>query len=720
MQVIQETMDQLASAAIMADSNDLQLLAQMHTHFQNLVEQVQKAGGVPAAGNIKERATVAEKLVEQIILREIVDTDEALKRISQSVTDIQGLLNGDNPQTIMGAASNGASANPAENAGSAEAGQGHGGETPLEKAINADDVPMVQEFISEARTHLDTAEVEILKVEDAPEDLDAVNAIFRSFHTIKGVAGFLNLQQIGALAHNAENMLDLARKGQLTLAGQAVDIVLDSIDVMKVLIRGLEEAVTNSVAPNQEPRVQGLITRIKQYLAGTQESNDTQAAALAAASVEAASHPQTAAVPAENKVSTEEVLAAAAASATPSITGKKTQDATQAADTTIKVATDRLDNLINMVGELVIAQAMVAQDMTAVAAGNQKLARNMGHLSKITRELQDLSMSMRMVPIQGVFQKMARLVRDLARKSGKQIDFSYIGGDTELDRNVVEAISDPLVHMVRNSADHGVESMEDRIKAGKSPAGKIQLKASHQSGNIVIEIIDDGKGLNKAKILKKALETGVIREGQELSEQEIFRLIFQAGLSTAEKVTDVSGRGVGMDVVRKNVEAMRGRIEISSVEGQGSTFTIRLPLTLAVIDGLVVKVGADRYIIPITSIEQSIQPKAEQISTVQNTGEMLMIRGSLLPMFRLHKLFNCTPRTEDPTQALVVIVQHDQKRCCLLVDDLLGQQQVVIKTLGESIGSVRGISGGAILGDGAVSLILDVPGLVDLASNHAN
>lgn len=695
MQSMQEMMDQLASAVIMADPTDLPLLAQMHTQFQAIAQQAAQTVLQPAATAISAQASAAEKLVKQIILREAIDVQETLQRVAQSVSDIQGLLRGDIPAPSTATASN-------ESKSSLPEGEQKPAESMEEKAITADDAALVQEFVSEARSHLDTAEAELLKVEESPDNLEAVNAIFRSFHTIKGVAGFLNVKQIGALAHNAEGMLDQARKSQLVLTGMAVDVVLEAIDLMKVLITGLEQARSGNAAPAIEPRLPGLIQKIQAVVAGKAEA--------------AAPTASTAAAPPQASAATGTTTEAPAANGPRVASPGKPQQQDAAADSTVKVATDRLDNLINMVGELVIAQAMVAQHMTAVSSGNQRLARNMGHLGKITRELQDLSMSMRMVPIQGVFQKMARLVRDLARKSGKQIDFSVIGGETELDRNVVEAISDPLVHMVRNAADHGLELPEDRAAAGKPAAGRLQLKASHQAGNIVIEITDDGKGLNKAKIIKKATDAGIIRAGQELTDQEVFKLIFHAGLSTAEKVTDVSGRGVGMDVVRKNVEALRGRIEIASVEGRGSTFTIRLPLTLAVIDGLVVKVGGERYIIPITSIEQSLQPKAEQISSVQNTGEMLMVRGNLLPLFRLYRLFKCQPRTEDPTQALVVIVQHDQKRCGLVVDDLLGQQQVVIKSLGDSIGAVRGISGGAILGDGAVSLILDVPGLVELAS----
>lgn len=327
-------------------------------------------------------------------------------------------------------------------------------------------------------------------------------------------------------------------------------------------------------------------------------------------------------------------------------------------------------------------------------------------------------MAMRMVPVQGVFQKMSRLARDLTRKAEKQVDFVTSGEETELDRTVVDKIADPLVHMVRNALDHGVERPEDRIKAGKNPTGRVELRAFHQAGNIVIELQDDGKGLDKEKIVKKAVDQGLVEPGQELSDEEAFKLIFHPGLSTAEKITSISGRGVGMDVVKKNIEALRGRVDISSIKGQGTTFTIRLPLTLAVIDGQVVRIGQARYIIPINAIVRSLRPTREQISTVQGRGEMVLERGELIPLVRLYRLLGVVPSTEEPTEALIVVVEEDGRKCCLMVDDLLAQQQVVIKSLGEALGRVRGVSGGAIMGDGRVTLILDIPGLVELAQEQ--
>lgn len=361
---------------------------------------------------------------------------------------------------------------------------------------------------------------------------------------------------------------------------------------------------------------------------------------------------------------------------------------------------------------------MVAEQVNSVESFGHELVRKVGHQGKIVRELQDLSMSMRMVPVQGVFQKMSRLARDVMKKAGKQVDFVTTGEETELDRTVVDKIADPLVHMVRNAIDHGVEPPEDRAKVGKNPTGHVELRAFHQAGNIVIELEDDGKGLDKDRILKKAAEQGLIEPGQELSDDEAFKLIFHPGLSTAEKITAVSGRGVGMDVVKKNIEALRGRVDITSARGKGSTFSIRLPLTLAVIDGQVVRIGDARYIIPINAIVRSLRPTREQISTVQSRGEMVLERGELIPMVRLYNLLHVVPSTEEPTEALIVVVEEDGKKCCLMVDDLLAQQQVVIKSLGEALGRVPGVSGGAIMGDGRVTLILDIPGLVKLAQQQ--
>jgi two-component system chemotaxis sensor kinase CheA len=380
----------------------------------------------------------------------------------------------------------------------------------------------------------------------------------------------------------------------------------------------------------------------------------------------------------------------------------------------LKVATQKLDTLIDLVGELVIAQSLVARDPALPLHPNARLFRNLAHLGRITNELQKTAMSMRMVPIRSTFQKMNRLVRDLAAKEGKQVELQVRGEDTELDRLLVENLNDPLVHMIRNAIDHGIEKPEVRLAQGKPAQGAISLSAWRQGGNMVIEVKDDGAGLNRDRIVAKALEQGLLQAKETLTDSEVFRLIFSPGFSTAEKVTEISGRGVGMDVVLRNVEAMRGNIEVQSRPGQGTSFCIHLPLTLAIINGLIVAVGEQRYILPVLSVRESFRPKAQLISTLNERGEIVNVRGRLSPLLRLYDYFNVTPRFTDPTQALVVVVGSEEENRCLLVDQLLGTQEIVIKSLGEPFKRNRALAGAAILGDGRVGLILDVDYLVKL------
>ncbi|MHC4974974.1 MAG: Hpt domain-containing protein [Planctomycetota bacterium] len=391
------------------------------------------------------------------------------------------------------------------------------------------------------------------------------------------------------------------------------------------------------------------------------------------------------------------------------------------ANQTVKVNTARMDGLVDMVGELVIAHQMVVQDDTIQAVNEQRTQRNLTHVGKIIRDLQEVAMSLRMVTVKSTFQRMARLVRDLSSKSGKDIRFVMEGEDTELDRNVVEEIADPLVHMIRNACDHGLEPPDERNAAGKHDTGTLTLRAFHQSGSIVIEVEDDGRGLSREKILSKAVEKGLVPQDKDLSEisdYEVYNMIFLPGFSTADKITDVSGRGVGMDVVRRNIEALRGKAEIRSTPGRGSTFVMRLPLTMAIIDGMVVRVGSQRYVVPTLAIEQSYRPTADEIHTVVGRGEMARVRGSLLPIYRLNKVFGLSEGIDDLQEALLLVLEANDSRCSLVVDEILGQQQVVIKSLGHGIKSIRGVSGGAILGDGKVAPIVDVAGLVSEATKQ--
>jgi two-component system chemotaxis sensor kinase CheA len=362
---------------------------------------------------------------------------------------------------------------------------------------------------------------------------------------------------------------------------------------------------------------------------------------------------------------------------------------------------------------MVISQSLVSQKLNDLAEKDPQFARNIAQLSRITKELQRVGMSLRMVPVRGAFQKMARVVRDLARKENKRVQLVTEGEDTELDRGVVEVLNDPLLHMIRNSVDHGIESEEVRAQSGKPAVGTIHLRACHQGGNIVIEIQDDGAGLDRDRILAKAIERGLTTPGAELADTEIFGFIFAPGFSTADKVTDISGRGVGLDVVRRNIERLRGCVDTWSAAGQGSRFKITLPLTLAIIDGLVVRVGEERYIIPTLSVRESFRARAEAITRVQNRAEVVNVRGRLIPLLRLYEHFGLKPSSTDATRGIVIVAQSGANLRCLLVDSLENKQEVVIKNLNDiMVNKNRSLAGAAILGDGRVGLILDVNALV--------
>jgi len=385
----------------------------------------------------------------------------------------------------------------------------------------------------------------------------------------------------------------------------------------------------------------------------------------------------------------------------------------------IRVGIDKVDALINMMGELVITQAMLSDigehfDFSKL----ERLREGLAQLERNTRELQESVMRIRMLPIGSVFNRFPRLVRDLERKLGKQVRLELHGEHTELDKTVLEKIGDPLVHLVRNAIDHGLETPEKRRAAGKSDAGTLTLDAHHEGGNIIVRISDDGAGLNRAAILGKAIERGLVSPGQEPSDEEVAELIFAPGFSTAAQATDLSGRGVGMDVVRRNVRDLGGSVGVKSVAGQGSTFTIALPLTLAIIDGLVTAVGSERYIVPLISIVESLRLRPEAVRRLASGGEVFHFRDEYLPIMRLHRTFGCAEAVTEIERGIVVVVEDDGRRVGLLVDDLLGQQQAVIKSLEAHYRRVQGISGATILSDGSVALIVDVGGVVQLGRRH--
>lgn len=396
-----------------------------------------------------------------------------------------------------------------------------------------------------------------------------------------------------------------------------------------------------------------------------------------------------------------------------------TEKAPASAETTsIRVGVEKVDQLINLVGELVITQAMIEQRIAALdPVSHEALINSVGQLTRNTRDLQESVMSIRMMPMDFVFSRFPRMVRDLAGKLGKKVELVTVGAATELDKGLIERIVDPLTHLVRNSVDHGVESPDKRKAANKPEAGKLTLSAAHKGGSIVIEVTDDGAGLNRDKLFAKAKGNG-LNVSESMSDSEVFQLIFAPGFSTAEVVTDVSGRGVGMDVVKRNITAMNGSIEIRSALGYGTTIAISLPLTLAILDGMSVSLGSSVYVIPLNLIVETLQPRTEDMKTVAGEGRMVHVRGEYLPVIALHALFDQETEVTDPTRGVLVLIEAEGKKAALFVDALVGQQQVVIKSLETNFRKIRGVSGATIMGDGSVALILDVPALIQLGQAH--
>ena len=583
------------------------------------------------------------------------------------------------------------------------------------------DQSLLSDFIIEATEYIDEIEVNILNLEQEPENKEFINAIFRPFHSIKGVASFLNLNTIRDLAHKLENLLDKARNGEMEVTPPLIDIVLSGADALKILVNQLKSEPQGS---DQIPKNLDLKELEKQIqaLEGGKPAPPPARKKLGEILV-------------DDGIIGEEALQKylEVCEQTPGkkigevlisegkVTPKQISQALrkQAEQTTeisaIRVDTHKLDDIIDMVGELVITQSMIQQDLAANIGDNRNLTRDISQLFRITSALQRASTSLRMIPIKQTFQRMSRLVRDLSKAAGKFVSVELEGEETEIDRNMVDEIYNPLVHMVRNSVDHGLETPEERIKAGKPEKCIIKLAAYHRGGNIVIEISDDGRGLDKQKLIEKAIKNRFIQTHEGLTDAEIFRLVFMPGLSTAEKITDISGRGVGMDVVKQAVEKLRGKVDIESKAGQGTTFATSFPLTMAIIDGMIVKVGPERYILPTTAIRQALRPDRGSYNNIVGRGETITVMGQFLPLVRLYQLFEIEPEYKDPWEAICVVVEGGDHSKCLLVDSIVGKAEVVIKSLGESFKNIKGISGGAILGDGQVGLIIDPEGLFEFS-----
>ena len=679
-----------------------------------------------------------------------------------------------------------------------------------------------QVFFEESFEGLDVMETGLLGMDSGTVDPEEINSIFRAAHSIKGGSGTFGFSDVSNFTHVMETLLDEMRDGRRDVTADAVNVLLQSVDVLREMLNAARDG-----GSADENRVQSQHAELQRVLANraaavsAESTEDESASAQVApdAGVEPVGwrivfrpHPHlmrtgndplriirelaslgelqidcdVSELPAlaefepedshlswnlrlhdaVDKAQIDDIFewveddcdfavipimppgfdpTAAASTTLTEPTGTETAAVLRAAPPPVERRTDegrrqeperrksapaaaggsssirvdihKIDGLINMVGELVITQSMLGMlgndfDMSRV----ERLKEGLAQLERHTRELQESVMRIRMVPISFSFSRFPRLVHDLSGKLGKKIELKMSGENTEVDKTVIEKIGDPLVHLVRNSLDHGIETPEERTAAGKPETGTVCLSASHRGGNIVIEIRDDGRGLPRDKILDKAVERGLVRPDDILSDKEVYDLIFQPGFSTAEQVSDVSGRGVGMDVVRRNINELGGAIEVESTPGGGSAIIVRLPLTLAILDGQTIRIGSEIYIVPLVSIIESIQIDESMLSTVAGRGETFKLREEYLPIVRMHQVFDIEGHdAEKLTDGILVVVEGDGRKCGLFVDDLLGQQQVVIKSLEANYRKVDGISGATILGDGAVALIIDIPGLMRLA-----
>ncbi|CAN2047667.1 two-component system, chemotaxis family, sensor kinase CheA [Candidatus Magnetomoraceae bacterium gMMP-1] len=596
-----------------------------------------------------------------------------------------------------------------------------------EKIVDPQEIEISPEirqlFIQESTELLDSAEQAFLKFDKAPNNIDElIGQIFRSIHSFKGSCGLLGFTDLENLNHKLETVLEAVKDEKIECHESNVDFFLNIIDILKKSVEDIESGgagniqgveMISDLVEDMIPKSQKKDNELNDHIAKITEESDI-IKSKAPEESPAKTMPEPVDQPKIKSPEKKPVIQKKSKGKKPSAPSK-----ISARGSAIRVDLAKLDTLINLVGELVIAEAMVIKNPDLEGYELESFDRAARHLNRIVRDLQDISMSVRMIPISATFRKMIRLVHDVSSKAHKKAKIVLSGEDTEVDKTVAELIADPLVHLIRNAVDHGIEPSDERLSSGKEETGTVNLEARHESGEIWILIKDDGRGLDREKILAKGIENGLVEgDGQQMSDDEVFKLIFEPGFSTADKVTDISGRGVGMDVVKKNIEKLKGRVDIHSKIGSGSTMIIRIPLTLSIIDGMLVRVGKARYTIPMLSIRESIQIDTDRIVKTMDGQEVVKLRDGLYTVLRLYEIYNLEADYKELDKGLLIVIQEHSESICLLVDEILGQHQAVIKGLSNyifSIRDVRGVSGCTILGDGEISLILDVRGLIEIA-----
>ncbi|HBO2175509.1 TPA: chemotaxis protein CheA [Pseudomonas aeruginosa] len=588
----------------------------------------------------------------------------------------------------------------------------------------------LQVFFEETEEHLATLELLLIGFDLDRPDSETLHGIFRAAHSIKGSSGMFGFDDITAVTHELETLLDRIRCGQMCLRPDMISSFLETRDVLQRLLDAHRSGHPDPGVPLLETveRLRGWLRAPEREAAEEGFGSFDEAPGAPAASEafgffdDAPGSP-----PAEERAfglfggapGSPAVPGAPAQAVAATARGAAAPARGDGESGSIRVSVEKIDSLINLVGELVITQAMLGQLGEQLdPSRHERLQHALAQLEHNTRDLQESVMSIRMLPINFIFSRFPRLVRDTATRLGKQVELHLHGEHIELDKSVIEKLSDPLTHIVRNSIDHGIEPPAERLAAGKPASGTVKLAASHQGGSVVVEVSDDGRGLSRPRILAKARERNLpVHDG--MSDAEVWQLVFMPGFSTAETVTELSGRGVGMDVVKRNIGAMGGRIDIDSAPDMGTRIGIRLPLTLAILDGLIVAVEAVNYVIPLTYIVESLQARSDDVRGLGGEDNaMIRVRGEYLPLFSLHELLRIGGEAPAPEQGIVVILESEGRSFALQVDELVGQQQVVIKSLEQNFRRVEGIAGATIMGDGSVALILDVDALPRLAARE--
>lgn len=605
-------------------------------------------------------------------------------------------------------------------------------EPDLENIVGDD---MLSQYISDAFDLLETCENNLMKLENEPSNLELAGETFGAIHSLKGNSGFMGLAEIEELSSEMETILDSVRSGELEIDETIITILLSNVEAIKNKLKELAAGSAEKEAPKQEEvKEEAQEISEEDFFAMAEETEDKIDSDDSESSDEAFEDDLVyqEEEPKELASSQKEEQKPKKIEEKPKETAPKPQSKAPQKKLTqpttprltmqkkdIRVETSKIDKLFDLVGELITIESMVTNNPDLKGLDLPNFSKSANMLNKITREIQEVTMSVRMMPLEGLFNKMKRLVRDVSIKMNKKVDFSISGQETEMDKNVIDEIADPLVHILRNAIDHGVETLEERAANGKNEVGAVSLKAKYEGNEILIIIEDDGAGINREKVLKKAEEKGLLTVPPEtLSDRDVNMLVFEPGFSTAKQVTDISGRGVGMDVVKKNIEKLRGSIDVESEFGAGSKFTLRIPLTLAILDAMLIRIGKSIFALPILSVSESFRTDLSSISETMDGLEMVRIREDIIPVVRLHELYNKNPDSQNIDNGVLIIAESRERKLALFADEIVGQQQAVIKGFSGYIGKVPGITGCMILGDGGIGLIIDIEGLFDMAENR--